>query len=292
MVREHWPTIEAEYCLAEGGSVRRENGQIRFASIQTLEKIPRGMVLTSNGPSGHGSVPLLGNAIARLGSALVAVSEWEPPLRLNETTREYFARMMGIYPEAETGPYRDVLSGNPERMRAAYDWFRQNRPGDASIMATSISPTIISGGNRSNVIPSQVTATLDVRMLPDDDPQEIIGSIRAAIDDPEVTVEFASNRARPAGGTVVESEAFRAIEAGVREHYGVVSIPTMSTGATDMAQVRSMGVNCYGIGPAIDVEDGLQGFAAHGDQERILEAELYRFVRFYWDVVNDIAARR
>jgi acetylornithine deacetylase/succinyl-diaminopimelate desuccinylase-like protein len=292
MIAEHWPTIEAEYCLAEGGSVRRENGRVRFASIQTLEKIPRSMVVTSNGPSGHGSVPLLGNAIARLGTALVAVSEWEPPIRLNETTNAYFTRMMGIYPEAETGPYRDVLSGNPERVRAAYDWFRENRPGDASIMATSISPTIISGGNRSNVIPSQVTATLDVRMLPDDDPQAIIGSLRDAIDDPEVTVEFASNRARPAGGTVVESEAFRAIETRVREHYATVAIPTMSTGATDMAQVRSMGVNCYGIGPALDAEDALRGFASHGDQERILEAELYRFLRFYWDVVNDIAARR
>ena len=47
-----------------------------------------------------------------------------------------------------------------------------------------------------------------------------------------------------------------------------------------------------GIGPAIDVEDGPKGFGAHSDQERIIESELYRFVRFYWDVVTDIARAR
>jgi hypothetical protein len=66
----------------------------------------------------------------------------------------------------------------------------------------------------------------------------------------------------------------------------------MSTGATDMAYLREKGIQCYGVGPAIDVEDGDKGFGAHSDQERILEAELHRFVRFFWDVVLEIAAAR
>ena len=66
----------------------------------------------------------------------------------------------------------------------------------------------------------------------------------------------------------------------------------MGTGATDMSQVRSKGVQCYGIGPATDVEDGPKGFGAHSDQERILERELYRFVRFQRDLVLDLARAR
>jgi hypothetical protein len=66
----------------------------------------------------------------------------------------------------------------------------------------------------------------------------------------------------------------------------------MGTGATDMAFVRGKGVQCYGNGPAIDQEDGPKGFGAHSDQERILESELHRFVRFNWDVVNDSAGTR
>lgn len=73
-------------------------------------------------------------------------------------------------------------------------------------------------------------------------------------------------------------------------HYQTIAIPTMTTGATDKAQLRARGVQCYGVGPLTDYEDTLLGFAAHGDQERILEAELHRFVRFMWDLVIDLAA--
>jgi hypothetical protein len=51
-------------------------------------------------------------------------------------------------------------------------------------------------------------------------------------------------------------------------------------------------VQCYGIGPAVDTEDGAKGFGAHSDQERIVESELHRFVRFQYDVVMDVARAR
>jgi hypothetical protein len=66
----------------------------------------------------------------------------------------------------------------------------------------------------------------------------------------------------------------------------------MLTGATDMAFLRERGVQCYGIGPAIDVDDAPKGYGAHSDRERILEKELYRFVRFNFEVVRDLALSR
>jgi hypothetical protein len=80
------------------------------------------------------------------------------------------------------------------------------------------------------------------------------------------------------------------LEKLVRQHYGVVTLPTMSTGATDMSYLREKGIQSYGIGPAIDVEDGPLGFGAHSDQERILESALQQFVRFHWDAVVGLAA--
>ena len=79
------------------------------------------------------------------------------------------------------------------------------------------------------------------------------------------------------------------IEAQVTKHYDTVTLPTMGTGATDMSNIRAKGPQCYGIGPALDSEDGQKGFGAHSDQERILVAELHRFVRFQYDVVMDLA---
>jgi acetylornithine deacetylase/succinyl-diaminopimelate desuccinylase-like protein len=116
--------------------------------------------------------------------------------------------------------------------------------------------------------------------------------VRKVINDPNVEVRWARDRYRPAGTSSLTTEAFTVIEQQTRAHYNVEVLPTMSTGASDMAQVRSKGINCYGIGPAIDTEDGPKGFGAHSDQERILEAELYRFVRFQIDVVTALAATK
>ena len=63
----------------------------------------------------------------------------------------------------------------------------------------------------------------------------------------------------------------------------------MGTGATDMAFLRAKGMQCYGVGPAVDQEDGPLGFGAHSDQERIVEDELYRFQRFLYDAVVRLA---
>jgi hypothetical protein len=59
-----------------------------------------------------------------------------------------------------------------------------------------------------------------------------------------------------------------------------------------MSNIRAKGIQCYGIGPALDSEDPGKGFGAHSDQERILESELHRFVRFHYDVVLDLAKSR
>ena len=90
----------------------------------------------------------------------------------------------------------------------------------------------------------------------------------------------------------LDSQAFEAIQTGIATHYAVSPLPTMSTGATDMAYLRARDIRCYGIRPATDREDAALGFGAHSDQERILEVELHKFVRFYWDVVLELAASR
>jgi acetylornithine deacetylase/succinyl-diaminopimelate desuccinylase-like protein len=158
------------------------------------------------------------------------------------------------------------------------------------MLRTSVSPNIITGGYRSNVIPSEAKATLDVRMLPDEDPERFLEQVRAVVNDSAVEVRFPARFSRPAGVEPrLDSEAFRAIEAAVRRVYNTVTLPTMSTGATDMAFLRAKGIQCFGIGPATDMEDGPKGFGAHSDQERLLESELHRFVRFNWDIVTNLA---
>jgi acetylornithine deacetylase/succinyl-diaminopimelate desuccinylase-like protein len=174
MVNQHYAEIDAEYCLAEGGNVTRRGGEVRFASVQTLEKTPHGIELTARGPAGHGSVPLRGNAVVHLANAVARIGAWQPGIRLNETTQAYFERLASISPPEDAARYRDVASGDLKRMSAADEYFAEHEPRHASMLRTSVSPNIMQGGYRINVIPSETRATLDVRVHPDDDPQAIL----------------------------------------------------------------------------------------------------------------------
>jgi len=289
MVDNHFDAIEAEFCYAEGGGVTRENGQVRYAAVQTMEKIPRAIQLTARGPAGHGSVPLMDNAVVHLSNAVAAVAAWRIPVRLNETTRTYFQRLASISDAEDAQRYMDIVSPDPEVRNRADDYFREFEPRHASVIRSSISPTIINGGYRVNVIPSDATATLDTRLEPTEDVEGFIEAVREVIDDPAIEVDWAPRNIRPAGTSSLDTEAFRVLETNVSRHYDATTLPVMSTGATDMAYLRARGVQCYGIGPAIDIEDGPKGYGAHSDQERILESELTRFVRFHYDIVADIA---
>ena len=114
LVKDHFPEIEAEYCLAEGGGVTRIGGEAKYATVQTLEKIPRGIELVSHGISGHGSIPLKSNAIVHLAGAVAKVGEWRPDVRFNETTGTYFRKLAAISPPDVAKYYRDVLSSRSE----------------------------------------------------------------------------------------------------------------------------------------------------------------------------------
>ena len=262
------------------------------ASISTTEKEPRAVELIAHGPAGHGSVPRQSNVVAHLTKSIAKIVDWTPQLRINETTGSYFRKLAATAPPEQAKRYRDVLSPDPKVSKSAADWMLENEPEHWSMLHTSLVPTILTAGYRYNVIPSEAKATLDVRLHPDEDQAKFLDQIRAVINDPTVEVRWARDRYRPAGASRLNTELFAAIETETKAQYGVDVLPTMSTGASDKAQIRSKGVQCYGIGPALDYEDGAKGYGAHSDQERILESELYRFVRFQYDLVMDLARAR
>jgi acetylornithine deacetylase/succinyl-diaminopimelate desuccinylase-like protein len=290
MTNEHLDAINAEYCIAEGGGVVRTGGVVRYASVQTLEKRPYAIELVARGPAGHGSVPLETSAVTHLAQAVMAITKWQPEIRLNETTSAFFKRMAEITTGEESARYRAV--SDPERVAEADEWFRRFDPRMAAILRSTLAPNIVAGGNRINVIPSEAIATVDTRLLPDEDIDTFLEQVRQVVNDPAVEVRLGKRNTRPGGVEArIDSEVFKSIEGAVRRHYDAPTLPSMSTGATDMAYLRANGIQCYGIGPAIDSEDGPKGFGAHSDQERILISELHRFLRVYWDVVTEVAGR-
>jgi acetylornithine deacetylase/succinyl-diaminopimelate desuccinylase-like protein len=117
--------------------------------------------------------------------------------------------------------------------------------------------------------------------------------MRKLINDPSVQVVPTNRNVRPgAAPSRIDTEIYRAIESANRKVYQVPTIPQMSTGATDMAYLRGKGMQCYGVGPAADMEDLAKGFGAHSDQERLLEDSLNKYLQFQWEFLAQIAVAR
>jgi len=72
---------------------------------------------------------------------------------------------------------------------------------------------------------------------------------------------------------------------------GAIVLPTMSTGASDMAQLRAKGIQSYGLGPAVTEQDRLQ-YGAHSDVERLQESSLYKFVEFTWNAITEVVVKK
>jgi acetylornithine deacetylase/succinyl-diaminopimelate desuccinylase-like protein len=286
LVAHHWDEIDCEYVLNEGGAIHESNGGVDYAAVGTTEKVPRAMMLVAHGSSGHASMPRLDNPIEHLGLAVGKLLAWQPPMRLNETTKEYFSRLAKISSPEDAYLFRHVEEPAVQQ-KLAESHIAQN-----SMLRTSITPTIIRGGFRINVIPADAEATLDVRALPNENIDELTATLRKVINDPEVEVKRGdTTNDRPAGApSSIHSEMFQALERAQQKVFpGSLTLPEMGTGATDSAQLRAKGVQAYGIGTLTSDEDALR---VHGNDERVRLAGIPKFVEYLYIAVVDVAGSK
>jgi len=291
LVKDHAAELDAEYCFAEVGTVLRRNGQPLIAFTDTAEKLPKGARLVAHGPAGHGSRPMRSSAVVHLSRAVEKIAMWEPPMRLNDTTRTYFEKLSTVGTAEEAARYKALL--DPKKSAAAREYLAEHDPDKFSKLHTSISPTMLKAGFQINVIPSEAEATLDIRALPDEDMTKFFELMRQAINDPAIEIVPVNRNARPAAApSRLDTEAYRAIESANQKIYSVKTAPELQTGATDMAFLRARGMQCYGTGPLVDEEDVAKGFGPHSDQERLLEEGLYKFMQFTWETVTALGAKK
>jgi acetylornithine deacetylase/succinyl-diaminopimelate desuccinylase-like protein len=253
--------------LNEGGRIRIQNGAIRSVSIQTTEKIYYEVEVRALGPSGHGSVPLPDNALAALARALGRVHSWRAPVRLNETTRLYFGGLAEIETDATLRQAMlDLVGDDPQRSTAAAAILSQD-PLHNTVLRTGQALTLISGGIRANVIPSEGLATFNVRVMPGDDVAEVVAAMQAAGGESAVSFTLVGEPRSSPPVSPVGAALFRALEeASATMAPGAVVMPFMSSGATDGAALRALGIPTYGILPfPLAEEDELR---MHGDNER------------------------
>ena len=286
---EHHPdAIAAEYALNEGGRTRVMTNGKKYVALQAAEKVSNVVTMTATGPDGHAAIPLEGNAIARLGRALAIAGSHREPTVLTPTTTRFFSALSAVWPEPrEAHAMADVASGDAARVERGAEVLRATPTLDA-VLRNGISLTMVSGGIRSNVIPSEATATLNIRTLPGESIDDLVARLNAKIDDPRVKLDLTS-RGRQSPAMSTENEFFAAVEgAAKRIDPTITVVPYLSTGATDSADLRRAGIKAYGLLPfPLEMPDEER---MHGNDER-LPIEAFAFgIRFVTGIIEALVA--
>jgi acetylornithine deacetylase/succinyl-diaminopimelate desuccinylase-like protein len=287
LIDNHPELVRGEFALNEGGRTRVVRGRPLYVAVQNTEKVSHVVTVTAHGPGGHAMVPLAGNAILRLGRALAAIGAHREPLRLTPTTRAFFRELSAVWPaRAEAAAMSDLASADKARVARGAAALARTPVFDAVLRAT-VSPTLVNGGIRTNVIPTEATATLNVRTLPGQPVDAVVKRLERAVRDPLVEITVAE-RGEDARASDFRSPMFAAIAESARElNPELVVVPYLSTGATDSARLRQWGMQAYGVLPfPMDQQDEDR---MHGNDERIPLDSLHFGTRMIFGAVWRVA---
>jgi acetylornithine deacetylase/succinyl-diaminopimelate desuccinylase-like protein len=289
VLAQHRDLLEdAEFLINEGGENLLENQKVRYVGVDVGEKIPFWVHLVAHGRAGHGSRPIADSAPNRLVRALDRVLAYRTPYKVLPVVEEFLREMAPYEPPERARRFRNVKQALRDPR------FEQQVDNDESLnflLRDTISVTMMHGAEQTNVIPSEAWANLDVRLLPGEDGNQFLQTLRRVIDDPDVSVEPVPGGTRNANYSPTNTDLYAAIRQ-VSGHYfpTVPVVPLLASGYTESQRYRPAGIVAYGFTPFTTT--GAEGSSEHGDDERIRVEEMRRGPRILFDVVMTVAAVR
>jgi acetylornithine deacetylase/succinyl-diaminopimelate desuccinylase-like protein len=283
LVENHADLFEGiEYAIGEAGGSSLYVGERRFYPIMLAEKRTCRVKATVRGPGGHGSVPVRGGAMAKLGQLLDQLDSQRLPVHITPVPR----RMLESMASALGGTMGDTLEQllDPDLTDDALD-----RLGDlgfylSAMLHNTVSPTILHGSEKINVIPSEVSVELDTRLLPGYGPEDVISELRQIVGQ---DVDLSVVHCRPARDET-DMKLFQTLADILREaDPDGLPVPFLLNGATDARQFSRLGIQTYGFTPMRFPEEMARRRMAHAPNERLPVSAL----RFGADAIYKLLQR-
>jgi acetylornithine deacetylase/succinyl-diaminopimelate desuccinylase-like protein len=257
--------IDAEYCInVDSGGGERRDGKVTALDVQAAEKVYASFTLTVKNAGGHSSLPTKDNAIYRLAAGLQRLAGFEFPVRLTDVTRAYFERMAAL--SSNDGSDMGAVARQPADAAAAARLSAKS-PFYNALLRTTCVATLAQAGHAENALPQTAQATVNCRLLPEDQPEMVKQTLERVVADPGIVVTPLGTPT-PSKPSPLVPDVFKAIESAARPIWGAVPIvPYMETGATDGLLLRNAGIPVYGVTGVAGNPDDVR---AHGKDERIL----------------------
>lgn len=282
---QHRPQlVDAAYVInTDAGGAQIENGRRLRNPVQTSEKVYATYLFEITSPGGHSSLPTRDNAIYALAKALERFSHYDFPVRLNETTRAFFARL-GEQQTGQLGSDLRAVSRNTSDSSAVARL--GGIPMYNSSMRTTCAATMLDAGHAENALPQRARATIQCRLLPGDTPAQVRDTLVRVVGDSLVQVSVVGNP-EDSPASPVSPEVMSAVKRITGQMWpGVIVLPVMDPWSSDSRHFRVAGTPVYGIsGMFYDIDD----VRAHGKDERISVQSFYEGLEFMYRLMKELS---
>ena len=232
------------YALGEFGGHTAHIAGKGFYPIQVLEKQVCWMKAIVRGPGGHGSFPMHGGTTAKLARMLQQLDQHRLPVHITPIPRRMLEAMSAVLPAPTASLLRQLL--DPVQTDQTLDLLGPLVQMFDPILHNTVNVTIIRGGNKINVIPSEIVVEMDGRLLPGYTPDDMVKELRSIIGD-NVELEL-----------VRYDEGRAEADMGLYDTLGTIlreadpdgiPVPLLMPGVTDGRFFSRLGIQTYGFLP-------------------------------------------
>jgi acetylornithine deacetylase/succinyl-diaminopimelate desuccinylase-like protein len=274
----------AEFALNEGGYILvNEAGVADRYEISNGQKVIFQLHLKTEGTSGHASMPTPDNPNVKLLRALEGVTKWETPFKILPMVKEYFSKIAPKQSPEDRPFYEDIEKGlnNPNFAKKL-----TSNPIHNAMVRDTVVLTVLQGGSKANVIPSESTATFDCRLIPGTSKQDFLKEIQKRLGDGiEIKALAESQSLLP---SPLDTDLYNAIQKfAVKNDPGCPVVPLLLPGATDSRFLRDKGIIAYDFCPSRLTEKDLM--RVHGNNERVALENLKFGMRMMVEILKEIA---
>ena len=277
--------VEFEFILDEGLVITEgvvPDFPWPLAVIGIAEKGYLSLELTVKLDGGHSSMPQPQTAIGVLSAAISRLESQQMPARLEGAQRKTFEYIGPELPFA-----KKLLMANLWLFRPIVERSLAATPATNASIRTTTAATIIDGGLKENVLPTEARAVVNFRLLPGDTSDQVIAHVTRAINDSRVKVNrFGTSNIEASSVSNIDAPAFKNIERTLRQLYPELRVaPGLVLGGTDAKHFAALSNNVYRFAPLrLRPEDMSR---LHGLNERVSVRDYATSVRFYYQLIKN-----
>ena len=281
LVEHERDAVAADYVITESGGIPMPAASGIKLPVLVAEKGSCWTFLRVRGTPGHGSQPFrTDNALVKAAEVVRRIAAYHPETMISETWKRFVEGM-------EFGPEITEPLTRPEGFLELCEALPLGLGRIAHACThTTIAPTVIHGGTKTNVIPDFVEIELDIRTLPGHTEPEVRAMLATALGDLAGDVEIEIRSDDPATSSPADTPLWSTLERAAKAFYANSSlVPMLMMAATDARFFRRAGSTAYGFGlfsENLTYEDFATMF--HGDNERV-DVESLRLSTELWDAV-------